>query len=126
MSLPEIIIANNRRKVARIAQDMLDGRISIIASARQISALCGGHVGFDESDPDFRTFIGIDSETNDLPVGQTRQHWSPDALAKRDEEIARCEALYRDSAHEAASHLVARFEYEKPPAGAYDYYTPNT
>jgi hypothetical protein len=108
MSLPEIV-ATNRRRVAQIAQDLLDGRVGIIAGARQISALCGGHVGLDEFDPDFRAFIAIDSETNDLPVGQTRQHWSPGSLAKKDEEIARCEALYREPARKAASHLVARF-----------------
>ena len=126
MSLPEIIVASNRQKVAQIAQDLLDGRVGIIAGARQISALCGGHVGLDEFDPDFLTFIGIDSETDDLPVGQTRQHWAADSLAKKDEEIARCEALYREPAREAASHLVARFAQEKPPTSAYDYYTPNT
>jgi hypothetical protein len=124
MSLPEIV-ASNRQKVARIAQDLLDGRVDIIAGARQISALCGGHVGLGEFDPDFLTFIAIDSETDDLPVGQTRQYWAPDSLAKKDEEIARCEAFYREPAREAASHLVARFAQEKPPTSAFDYYTPN-
>ncbi|MGI9088007.1 MAG: hypothetical protein ACR2HH_09760 [Chthoniobacterales bacterium] len=61
------------------------------------------------TDPDFRTFVAIDSETDDLPVGETRRHWAADALAKKDLEIARCEDVYRHAAHEAASHLVARF-----------------
>jgi hypothetical protein len=126
MSLPGIIVATNKRKVAQIAQAVLDGRVGIIAGARQISALCGGHVGLDESDPDFRTFIAIDSETDDLPVGPIRQHWSPDSLAKKDEGIARYEALYREPALEAASHLVARFAQEKPPTSAYDDNTPNS
>jgi hypothetical protein len=125
MSLPEIIIATNRQKVSRIAQDILDGRIGVIEASRALVAL-RFEVAVDERDPDFITFVGIDSETDDLPVGQTRQHWAPDALAKEDQEIARCEALYREPAREAASHLVARFAHEKPPTSAYDYYTPNT
>jgi hypothetical protein len=125
MSLPELIIASNRQKVARIAQDILDGGIGVIEASRLLSPLRFG-VGGDEWDPDFLTFVGIDSETDDLPIGPTRQHWAPDALAKKDAEIARCEALYREPAREAASHLVARFAHEKTPADAYDYYTPET
>lgn len=125
MSLPKLIIASNRQKVARIAQDILDGRIGVIEASRELSGLRFG-VGGDEWDPDFITFVGIDSETDDLPVGQVRQHWAPDALAAKDAEIARCEKMYRDPACEAASHLVARFAHEKPPASAYDYYTPET
>ncbi len=125
MSLPEIIVATNRQKVARIARDILDGSVGVIEASRALVAL-RFEVAVDEWDQDFITFVGIDSETDDLPVGQTREHWSADALAKKDQEIARCEALYRESAREAASHFVARFTQEKPPASAYDYYTPNT
>ena len=125
MPLPEIIIAANRQRVARIAQDILDDSIGIIEASRALVAL-RFEVAVDEWDPDFIAFVGIDSETDDLPVGETRQQWSPDALVKKDEEIARCEALYREPAREAASHLVTRFTQEKPPASAYDYYSPNT
>jgi len=38
MSLPEIIIATNRQKVARIAQDILDGRIGVIEASRALVA----------------------------------------------------------------------------------------
>jgi hypothetical protein len=125
MSLPEIIIASNRQKVARIAQDILDGRVGVIEASRSLVAL-RFEVAVDEWDPDFITFVGIDSETDDLPVGQARQHWASDALAQKAPEIARCEDLYREPAREAAAHLVARFAEEKPPASAYDYFAPTT
>ncbi len=102
------LLATNRQKIAEVAQGILDNRISIIASARQIRGLCCGHVGLDERDPDLNTFVAINSETDDLPIGDVRQYWAPDALAQKDLEIARCEAMYRESALEAASHLVAR------------------
>ena len=119
MSLPEIIAFANRQKVVAIAQRLLAGQIGVIDTARQINAFRGDRVGLDEFDPDFVTFLAIDSETDDLPVGQSRCHWAADALAERDVEIARCEELYRNRAVEAASHLVSRFANEKRPESAY-------
>jgi hypothetical protein len=97
------------QKVAQIARDILDGRIGIIEGAREIRRFCGGHLGFDERDLDLNTFVAIDSETDDLPIGDVRQYWAPDALAQKDAEIARCEAIYREPAFRAASHLITRF-----------------
>ena len=119
MSLPEIIAFDNRQKVVGIARQLLAGRIGVIEAARQIDALRGDRVGLDEFDLDFVTFLAIDSETDDLPVGQNRSHWAADALAQKDLEIARCEELYRAQALQAASHLVARFADEKRPESAY-------
>jgi hypothetical protein len=119
MSLPEIIAFDNRQKVVAIAQRLLAGQIAVIEAARQINAFRGDRVGLDEFDPDFVTFLAIDSETDDLPVGEGRRRWAVDALAEKDVEIARCERLYRAQAVEAASHLVARFASEKRPESAY-------
>ena len=69
----------------------------------------GGHGRIDEFDPDFRTFVAIDSETGDLFIGESRRHWAADALKKKDIEIAQREDLYREAACQAATRLVARF-----------------
>jgi hypothetical protein len=115
MSLPEIIAFDNRQKVVAIAQRLLAGEMGVIEAARQINAFRGKRVGLDEFDPDFLTFVGIDSETNHLPLGESRRYWAADALARKDVEIARCEELLRSRGVEAASHLVARFANEKRP-----------
>jgi len=115
MSLPEIIAFSNRQKIVAIARELLAGRLGVIEAARQIDAFRGDRVGLDEFDPDFVTFLAIESETDALPLGETRSHWAADALAQKDLEIARCEDLYRAQALEAASHLVARFADEKSP-----------
>ena len=99
------------QKVAQIARDILDGRIGIIEGAREIRRFCGGHVGFDERDPDLSTFVAIDSETDDLPIGAVRQYWARDARAQKDAEIARCETIYREPAFRAALHLITRFTH---------------
>jgi hypothetical protein len=115
MSLPEIIAFSNRQKLVAIAQQLLAGRIGVIEAARQIAPFRGDRVGLDEFDPDFVIFVVIESETDDLPVGETRSYWDADALTEKDLEIARCDELYRAQALEAASHLVARFAEEKSP-----------
>jgi hypothetical protein len=38
-------------------------------------------------DDDINLFRGIDSDTDDVPVGDTRKLWSADALRKIDDEI---------------------------------------
>jgi len=44
---------------------------------------------------DIMLVIGIDSETDHLPIGSERQHWNPNVLAQKDVEIAKCEAHYK-------------------------------
>ncbi|MBA2433551.1 MAG: DUF2489 domain-containing protein [Chthoniobacterales bacterium] len=119
MSLPEVIAHSNRQKVVAVAQELVNGRIGVLEAARQINAFRGDRVALDEFDPDFVTFLAIDSETDDLPLGDARCHWAPDALAQKDLEIARRDELYRSQALEAASHLIARFAREKAPESAY-------
>ena len=119
MSLPEIIAFDNRQKVVAIAQRLLASEIGVIEAAREINGFRGDCVELDEFDPDFITFLAIDSETDDLPVGQSRSHWAAAALAEKDIEIGRCEELYRSQAVEAATHLVSRFAHEKRPESAY-------
>ena len=59
--------------MAQVAQGILDGRISILAPRESDPGALGRTLGFDEQDPDLDTFVGIDSETNDPPIGRMRQ-----------------------------------------------------
>ena len=108
MSLPETIVASNRQKVASIAQGMLDGRIDVIDGSRQLAGLLH-RIDVDEFDEDFMPFVGIDSETDSLPIGESRKHWAADALQEKDAEISAAEAHWRDYALPACTRLVARF-----------------
>ena len=87
---------------------MLCGELGIIAGSRLLVSLCSRVSSLDH-DPDFLLFVGIDSETDHLPVGDVRQHWAPVALASKDEEIRSAEAFYRDDAIAACKALLIRF-----------------
>lgn len=63
----------------------------------------------DELEPDFLLFVGIDSETDHLPLGAARDYWAKAALAAKDLEIEEAEAFYRESTLVACRRLVERF-----------------
>ena len=63
-----------------------------------------------EDDHDLLSFIGIDSETVDLSVGEERQYWSLEALKEKDVEIKRCEDLDRKTALEACENIIRRWK----------------
>jgi len=91
------------------ALDLVEGRLSVIESARALSKLTYW-AGLND-DPDLKTFIAIDSETDTLPIGDVRQHWALHALEREDVEITKAENLHRSTALEAAQRLAERFEW---------------
>ncbi len=55
---------------------------------------------------DRRSIIGLDSETDHLPVGEVRNLWAPDALKEKDVAIARAEESYRTDFLEICRRIV--------------------
>src|SRR5262249_28719317 len=99
-----------RVRILRIARQLVAGEIGIIAASREL-----GYLHHEvELEPHLAkvlvTFTGIDSETDALPVGNVRKEWNPDALKRKDKEIARAEDLYRESAVNAATELIRLLE----------------
>jgi len=69
-------------KLVKVARSMLDGKTDLLIGVRQINRLRAG-----VRDPDaeiFDTIRGVESETDDLPIGAERSLWSVDALAEKD------------------------------------------
>jgi len=99
---------HDRRRVVEVAEGILDGRIGVIDGARRLCRLRSS-VCEDDLDADFLRFIGIDSETDTLPIGEVRDVWSADTLVRKGEELKAAEALYRDVSFGAYRKLLARF-----------------
>ena len=98
-----------RRRVVATARAMLDGKLSFIEGARELSRL-RHHVGELERDPDILVFTGIDSQTDALPLGETRKLWAPDALAKLQPEIDRAEKRAEAMGRPRCEALLRRFD----------------
>jgi hypothetical protein len=96
-----------RKQIVEVAQDLLSGRISLIEGARGLSRT--RPCSTSENDPDLLLFVQIDMQTQDIPIGPIRKEWDADALKKKDLEIQKHEALFRESATAAAQRIVKRY-----------------
>ena len=87
-----------------VAQAVLDGRTTVLEAVRQLVSLA--HTDAVAELEDRRFIIGIESETDQLPVGDVRKLWAPDALKEKDVEIACAEEAYRADFFETCRRIV--------------------
>jgi hypothetical protein len=86
------------------AHKLITGEIGVIEASRALASLRNE---FDAPlDGLFLPFVGIASETDDLPIGSMRREWDPGALAHKDLEIARYEQAQRSLALKACRKLI--------------------
>lgn len=95
---------SDHRKAREIAQAVLDGRTTVLEAARALVSLA--HTDAVADVEDRRFIIGIESETDHLPVGEVRTLWASSALKEKDVEIARAEELYRADFLETCRRIV--------------------
>jgi hypothetical protein len=88
------------------AREVLDGKVGAVEAARILCGLLHQDSSI-LSQADFNSIRGIESETDDLPVGRVRELWHPDFLPAKDREIARCEDLYRGRVHAICQRILA-------------------
>jgi hypothetical protein len=95
---------SERQRAREIAAAVLDGRTTVLEAVRTLCPLAHTDAIADEED---RTLvIAIESETDDLPVGEVRKLWAPYALEVKDAEIARAEELYKAQFLEACKRIA--------------------
>lgn len=94
-------------QIKQCADDLLAGRIGVVAASRLLHPLLHEVRGM--RDPDFQLFEGIYSESDTFPVGSGRAHWSEAALKREDEKLARYEAQRHEAACVAATNLRERY-----------------
>lgn len=94
-------------QIVATAKGILSGEVGIVAGARQLASL-----RFDvgaEHDSDFIFFAGVDSQTDHLPVGEVRSHWSAKALRSKDAELGAYEASVREKAFQVCRSLIQQY-----------------
>lgn len=91
---------------AELARRILAREIGLIAGCRQMTDIRSRGNLFDCEE--LLPFVGVESETDTLPLGGVRAHWSPAALLEADREIARAEALYRDTIDDDCRRLIEK------------------
>ncbi|HEU4428170.1 MAG TPA: hypothetical protein VFT98_05420, partial [Myxococcota bacterium] len=94
------------RETARL---MLAGKFDLIEGCRRIAshaALIGA-----ENDPAILPLRGIDSETDDLPRGESRQHYAAEFLNELDRNAEKYLAVVRPP---KASEMLSTFRITSP------------
>ena len=87
-----------------VAKAVLDGRISTLEAVRELFPLAHTDAIADEAYR--RLIIGIQSETDHLPVGEVRRLWAPEALREKDIEIASAEAWWKADFLQACKRIA--------------------
>jgi hypothetical protein len=93
----------------QVARELLRGSIGVLEVARALVPLLHRDQTI-ASKEDSNLFIGIESETDHLPVGRIRRDWHPEILSEKDKEMARCEDLWRDQVRAACERIVLRLQ----------------
>ena len=97
------LVKENAEHIARM---VLENQIGILEATRALLPLLHRNPEIVSSD-DYNLFRGIDSETDDLPVGTVRREWDSAALLEKDREIARCESLWRGQVRLACERILS-------------------
>lgn len=79
-----------RFEIIETLERMLAKELSFIEGSRALSALLH-FADLDRLSDPFVTFVAIDSETDDIPLGDTRALWSIEALDKHAEKWSQAE-----------------------------------
>ena len=98
------------REIVSIAKGVLSGELGSVAGARQLAAW-RFHVGAD-NDPDFTFFVGVESQTDEIPIGDVRVRWNREALKAKDADLQSFEASVWDKALQACQRLIQRYEIQ--------------
>jgi hypothetical protein len=94
--------------VVDVLQQILDGKTHPIEACRIVVSLRRSFP--DPQDSDLLILVGIESETDDLPVGEVRDRWAPDVLARKDVEMKEYLTRVEETLLNACRNLVRKSE----------------
>lgn len=106
MSHEEFVNLQRQRAIA-LARSILDGEIGPVEGSRYMVRFRGTlDLGYEQEYELLSLFIGLDSVTDDLPIGPERNSWAPEALQEVDARIAAYEDDHREAAFSDCRRLI--------------------
>lgn len=104
----EEYVGMQRRRVAELARQILNGEIDVLDGADKILSL-RSEVEVEDSDQDFMAFELVSTETDHLPIGLESLNWSDEALVRKEPELKRAREWAIETVRTECASLVARF-----------------
>lgn len=106
----EDYVATRRRRAYAVADAVIRGEMGAVEGSRVLSRMQNElDLGKVETDL-MLTFIGVDSETDDLPLGDERDLWNPQALSEKDADLQAYQAKVQEPVRKACSRLIRVLE----------------
>lgn len=96
---------SQKERAIQIARAVVAGQTRVLEAVRALCPILHSEPGL-ISQKDFNFIIGVESETDDLPIGRIREEWHSDYLPDKDHEIERCENLWRESIRAVCERLL--------------------
>ena len=101
-------VAMQRRRVAVLARQILDGEIDVLDGSSQIASL-RSEVEVEDRDQDFLAFDLVSSEVDHLPIGREALNWSNEALVRNEPELKRSRKWAMETVRAECASLMVRF-----------------
>src|SRR5688572_11722592 len=107
-------VQQQQLKAAAVAAAVLAGTESHIRGVRSILSFLSA-AGLSTEDEDFLGLLALDSETDELPVGEERSRWSPEALSRLDPQLVAAEKHAKEHFAVFFANIVNRFGPSNQP-----------
>jgi hypothetical protein len=104
----EEYVQKQRQKICSLATKMLEGSIDYLEGSIEICSL-RSELDLPNNDEDISAFVFISSETDHLPIGSVRAHWSKEALLRLEPEIESATQWAKETSFKNCRSLVVRF-----------------
>lgn len=106
----KLMQARIRQEVVDAATAIIDGRLDLVRGCRKLNHLCRGIEPYNQKI--FLSITGFESETDDYPLDDVRQHYDEKHLAKLDQEMLEYCDRARSSILGACRLIVAEYSEE--------------
>lgn len=95
------------KEIAMVARQFGDGILGVIAVSRELrqyQSVVERHAP--KLGAILMTFVAVDSETDALPIGPTREMWHPTTIDSEDKKVEQAELMYRESVNRACEEVL--------------------
>ncbi len=94
-------------EILRTIEELRTGKVGVIAASRTLGRYTHVIEGrWPELATALRVFVGIDSETDALPIGHLRSTWHPHTVRSEDQKVHQAEKRWKPHALEACNEIT--------------------
>jgi len=98
-----------RQQIAGIAAMMIAEKMDLLEGCRAIVQLRWSLSKPDSMDPDLLYLLAVEDDLEDVPAGDVRQRWTPEALAEKDRKKAEYLGRAREEVLRSCQALNAKW-----------------